>query len=69
MQGKRRWLGLAVWIADADGKRRNGVAWWEDESSILIRQHGVVGIQVLPRAAEGIRWGFADEADKPPKWS
>ena len=64
MQSKRRWLGLRVWIADADGKRQYGTLWWEDEASVLIREDGVVGLQVLPKAAEGVRWGFADDGDK-----
>jgi hypothetical protein len=66
MQGKRRWLGLRVWIADAEGKRRTGTLWWEDEASVLIREDGVVGLQVLPKASEGVRWGFADRIDKTP---
>ena len=64
MQGKRRWVGLRVWIADAHGNRHNGTLWWEDEASVLIRQDGVVGLQVLPKAAEGIRWGLAEDGDK-----
>jgi len=66
MQGKRRWLGLRVWVVDANGRRHNGTLWWEDESTVLIRQDGVVGLQVLPKAAEGTRWGFADDTGKPP---
>jgi hypothetical protein len=49
MQGKRRWLGLRVWVTDADGKRHNGTLRWEDKSSVLIRQDGVVGLQVCSR--------------------
>jgi hypothetical protein len=64
MQGKRRWRGLRVWVTDADGRRHNGTLWWEDESSVLIRQDGVVGLQVLTKAAEGIRWGLAEDGDK-----
>ena len=64
MQGKRRWLGLRVWVTDADGKRHNGTLRREDKSSVLIRQDGVVGLQVLPKAAEGIRWGLAEDGDK-----
>jgi hypothetical protein len=59
MQGKRRWLRLRVWIADADGKRQNGTLWWEDES------HSG-GLQVIPKATEGVRWEFADGMDKTP---
>lgn len=66
MQGKRRWLGLRVWIAHADGQRQNGTLWWEDEASVLIREDGVVGLQALPKAAEGVRWGLADRIDKTP---
>jgi hypothetical protein len=64
MHGKRRWRGLRVWVTDADGRRHNGTLWWEDESSVLIRQDGVVGLQVLTKAAEGIRWGLAEDGDK-----
>jgi hypothetical protein len=64
MQGKRRWRGLRVWIADADGKRHIGTLWWEDGSSVLVRQDGVVGLQVLPKAAEGVRWRFVGDNDK-----
>ena len=64
MQGKRRSLRGRVWVADADGKRHNGTLWWEGESTVFIREDGVVGLQVLPKAAEGTRWGFADEIDK-----
>ena len=60
MQGKRRWLGLRVWVESADGRRRNGVLWFEDESNVLIREDGVVGLRSLPKAAEGTRWGFLD---------
>lgn len=60
MQGKRRWRGLRVWLADADGKRHIG----EDGSSVLVRQDGVVGLQVLPKAAEGVRWRFVGDNDK-----
>lgn len=66
MQGKRRWLGVRVWVVDESGKRHNGTLWWEDESSVLIRQDGTVGLQVLPKAVQGTRWGFADEPGKTP---
>ena len=66
MQGKRRWLGVRVWIADADGKRRNGTLWWEDESTVLVREDRVVGLQVLPKEAKGTRWGLADGTDTTP---
>jgi hypothetical protein len=59
MNGKRRWLGLRVWIVDADGKRHNGTLWWEHEDTVLIRVDGLVGLQTLPKVAEGVRWGFA----------
>jgi hypothetical protein len=64
MQGKRRWVGLRVWVADADGKRRSGTLWWGDDTSALIREDGVLGLQVLPKAAQGTRWGFAENNDK-----
>lgn len=66
MHGKRRWLGLRIWIADGDRKRQAGTIWWEDESTVLIREDGVVGLRAFPRAAEGTSWGFADNADKAP---
>lgn len=66
MQGKRRWLGVRVWVVDEHGKKHNGTLWWEDESSVLIRQDGTVGLQVLPKAVQGTRWGFADEPGKTP---
>jgi hypothetical protein len=61
MKGKRRWLGQRVWVADeTDGKKRNGTLWWTDETRVLIRQDGVVGLLVLPKGAEGVRWGFGN---------
>ena len=66
MTGKRRWLGRRVWLVDPDGKRHNGTLWWEDETSVLIREDGLVGLQTLPKAAEGTRWGLADDNDKSP---
>jgi hypothetical protein len=30
MMGKRRWLGLRGWIADADGEMQNETLWWTD---------------------------------------
>jgi hypothetical protein len=64
MYRKRRWLGLRVWVADPAGKRRSGTLWWEDEASVLVREDGVVGLQALPKAAEGVRWGLAEDGDK-----
>jgi hypothetical protein len=61
MKAKRRWLGLRIWVVDAEGNRGNATVWWEDQFSILVREHGVVGLQTLPRSAEGTRWGFADD--------
>ena len=66
MQSRRRWLGLRVWVADANGKTHKGTLWWEEESSVLIRQDGVVGLHAHPKVAEGIRWGFPDEIGKTP---
>jgi hypothetical protein len=63
MKGKRRWLGRRVWVLDRDAKRRSGTVWWEDESDVLIREDGLVGLYTLPKPAEGIRWGFADHTD------
>ena len=64
MQGKRRWLGFRVWVADADGNTHNGTLWWVDETSVLIRRNGRVGLLTLPKAAEGTRWGFVENNDK-----
>ena len=64
MQGKRRWLGLRVWVIDGDGRRHNGTLWWEDQSSVVIRQDGIVGLQVLPKETQGTLWGF--QAGKTP---
>lgn len=60
---KRRWLGRQVWIVGADGKRHSGTLWWEYEQTVLIREDGLVGLQVLPKDTEGVRWGFSDAAD------
>jgi hypothetical protein len=61
MNGKRRWLGLRVWVADeTDEKKRSGTLWWTDQTSVVIRLDGVVGLLVLPKVAEGVRWGFGD---------
>ena len=64
MRGKRRWLGLRVWVADPDGERHSGTLWWEDETSVLIREDGVVGLQVMEKAAQGVRWGLPNDTGK-----
>jgi hypothetical protein len=64
MAGKHRWSGLRVWVANADGEKHNGTLWWSDEPSVLIREDGGAGLLELPKAAEGTRWGFADDGDK-----
>ena len=51
-----------MWV-DADGTRRTGTLWWEDESTVQIREDGVVGLRVLPKAAEKTLWGFAEDND------
>jgi hypothetical protein len=61
MKSKRRWLGVRVWVADTDGKKRNGTLWWTDEVSVLIREDGRTGLVPPPKAAEGTRWGFAED--------
>ena len=61
MKGKRQWLGRRVWVADADGTRRNGTLWFTNESNVLIREDGRAGLLTLPKEAEGSRWGFAEE--------
>jgi hypothetical protein len=55
MKGERRWPGLRVWVADADGKKRNGTLWWTDEASLLICEDGRAG------ALEGGERGFAED--------
>jgi hypothetical protein len=40
MTGTRRWLGLRVWGADADGEKHNGTLWWTDDCRVLIREDG-----------------------------
>jgi len=62
MRSKRRWLGMRVWVTGPDGTRHNGTLWWQDETSVHIRQDGLVGLRVFPTAAEGTDWGFADRA-------
>jgi hypothetical protein len=64
MKGRRRWLGLRVWIADPDGKRHTGTLWFTDETHVLIREDGRAGLLELPKAAEGTRWGFEQDAQK-----
>ena len=67
MRGKRRWIGRRVWIAGEDGQKRNGTLWFEDETGgVFIREDGVVGLLVLPRMAEGTRWGFTDQREPAP---
>jgi hypothetical protein len=61
MKGKRRWLGLRVWVVDASGKTHNGTLWWDDGTSVVIRQNGRRGLVTLPKAAEGTHWGFQDK--------
>ena len=62
MRSKRRWLGLRVWVAGPDGTRHNGTSWWQDETSVHIREDALVGLRAFPTAAEGTGWGFADGA-------
>lgn len=61
MKAKRRWLGLRVWIAEANGNRHNGTLWWVYETSVLIREDGRTGLVALPKSAEGSRWGIAED--------
>ena len=61
MKGKWRWLGLRVWVVDADGRTYNGTLWWDDETSVVIRRSGRTGLVTLPKTAEGTRWGFRDK--------
>ena len=61
MKGKRRRPGIRVWVADRDGKKHNGTLWWTDETSVLIREDGRTGLVALPKAAEGTRWGVAED--------
>src|SRR5262245_29737122 len=62
MKGKRRWLGLRVWVADADGNKHNGTLWFENDTDVLIRKNGRPGLVGFPKAAEGTGWGFVDGA-------
>jgi len=66
MKGRRQWRGRRVWVADADGNnRRQGILRREDGASVLIRDDGMAGLRVLPKAAEGVRWGFlTDESER-----
>lgn len=63
MTGTRHWLGLRVWVANADGKKQNGTLWWSDEPSVLIREDGRAALLELPKAANGTLWGFAEDGD------
>ena len=64
MKGKRQWLGRRVWVADADGTRRHGTLWFTNESNVLIREDGRVGLVTLPKEAEGSDWGFVENGDE-----
>lgn len=64
IQSRRRWLGVRVWTADADGTRREGTLWFEDDQTVQIREDGRVGLRVLPKASEGTRWGLLQKPDK-----
>ena len=61
MKGKRQWLGRRVWVANEDGTKLNGTLWFTNESNVLIREDRRPGLVTLPQAAEGERWGFADD--------
>lgn len=61
MKAKRRWLGLRVWIAKANGSKHNGTLWWADETSVVIRENGRTGLVALPKSAEGSRWGIVKD--------
>jgi hypothetical protein len=52
-------LGQRVWCL-RDGKRREGVLRWEDETHVLIKVDGLPGLAMLSKASEGERWGFVD---------
>jgi hypothetical protein len=64
MKSKRHWHGRPVWVATTDGKKHNGTLWWTDETSAVIRENGVAGLVVLPKTAEGSRWGFAEDRSR-----
>lgn len=64
MTGTRRWLGLRVWVANAEGKKHNGTLWWSDEPNVLIREDGLAALLELPKAAKGTGWGFAEDDNK-----
>lgn len=63
MKGKRQWLGLRAWVADKNGNRRYGTLWFTNQSEVVIREDRRPGLVTLPRAEEGILWGFAQEND------
>ena len=59
MKGKRYWRGERVWTLDADGTKRKGTLWWTDDTSVVIREDGRVGLVTLAKDAEGALWWFA----------
>jgi len=61
MKGKRQWFGRRVWVANLNGKRRQGTLWFTDETSVVIREDGRTGLLTFPKESEGTRWGFAAE--------
>ena len=62
MKGKRQWVGRRVWVADEDGTKHKGSLWFANESDVLIREDHRLGLVTFSKAAEGVRWGFADDA-------
>ena len=36
MEDRRRWIVRRVWVADADGTKRRGTAWWFSEAGLGI---------------------------------
>ena len=56
-ENRRNRLESRVWL-QANGKRRSaGMLYWTDETSVLIREDAEPRLIVLPKTAEGTRWG------------
>lgn len=60
VDNRRRWIVRRVWVIDDDGTKRRGTVWSVDGDYVQIRVDDVPGVTVLPIAARGKRWDFAD---------
>ena len=56
----RRWIVRRVWVAAPDGTKRGGTLWSARDDDVLIRVDRERALFVLPAAARGVRWDFAD---------